>query len=104
MEILVVSTQVTNGRTAGRNVAAVKVDRAAFTTAAVTGDCTVLAQFAVIAPGDCDADGAVTAFELQNSIDMFLGLKPVQRCVDLDNSGGVDAGELQKVVVGFPGQ
>ncbi len=77
---------------------------AVYTTAAVTGDCTVLAQFAVIAPGDCDADGAVTAFELQNSIDMFLGLKPVQRCVDLDNSGGVDAGELQKVVVGFPGQ
>jgi photosystem II stability/assembly factor-like uncharacterized protein len=54
-------------------------------------------------PGDCDGNGTVTIAEVQSAINMFLGLKPVQLCVDLDNSGVVTISEVQKVIDSFLG-
>jgi photosystem II stability/assembly factor-like uncharacterized protein len=54
-------------------------------------------------PGDCDGNGTVSIAEVQSAINMFLGLKPVQLCVDLDNSGVVTISEVQKVINAFLG-
>jgi hypothetical protein len=54
-------------------------------------------------PGDCDGDGAVSIAEVQSAINMFLGLKPVQLCVDQDKSGVVTISEVQKVINSFLG-
>jgi photosystem II stability/assembly factor-like uncharacterized protein len=54
-------------------------------------------------PGDCNGDGTVTIAEVQSAINMFLGLKPVQACVDQDNSGVVTISEVQKVINAFLG-
>ena len=58
---------------------------------------------APIKPGDCDNSGTVTIAEVQSAINMFLGLKPVEACVDLDGTGGVSISEVQKVINGFLG-
>jgi hypothetical protein len=54
-------------------------------------------------PGDCDNSGTVTIAEVQSAINMFLGLKTVEVCVDQDSSGGVSIAEVQKVINSFLG-
>ncbi len=53
--------------------------------------------------GDCDANGSVTIAEVQSAINMFLGLKAVEVCVDQDSSSGVSIAEVQKVINSFLG-
>ncbi len=54
-------------------------------------------------PGDCDNSGTVTIAEVQSAINMFLGLKTVDVCVDIDSSGSVSIAEVQKVINSFLG-
>jgi hypothetical protein len=54
-------------------------------------------------PGDCDNSGTVTIAEVQSAINMFLGLKTVEACVNLDGVGGVSIAEVQKVINSFLG-
>ena len=58
---------------------------------------------ALAKPGDCDNSGTVTIAEVQYAINMFLGLKSAEACVDQDGSGGVSIAEVQKVINGFLG-
>ena len=53
--------------------------------------------------GDCDANGTVSIAEVQNAINMFLGLKTIQGCVDIDGSGTVSISEVQKAINAFLG-
>ena len=53
--------------------------------------------------GDCDGSGTVTIAEVQSAINMFLGLKTVEACVDLDSSNSVSIAEVQKVINSFLG-
>jgi len=54
-------------------------------------------------PGDCDNNGIVSIAEVQSAINMFLGLKSPQACVDSDDIGGVSIAEVQKVINSFLG-
>jgi hypothetical protein len=54
-------------------------------------------------PGDCDNSGTVTIAEVQSAINMFLGLKTVEACVNLDGLSGVSIAEVQKVINSFLG-
>jgi hypothetical protein len=54
-------------------------------------------------PGDCDYSGSVTIAEVQSAINMFLGLKAVDVCVDTDSSTSVSIAEVQKVINSFLG-
>ena len=54
-------------------------------------------------PGDCDASGTVTIYEVQAAINMYLGLKAVAACVDIDGSNNVTINEVQKVINGYLG-
>ncbi len=57
-------------------------------------------------PGDCNEDGRVSISEVQYGINMFLGINPVEDCVDVNQNGRVSIGELQKVInnhMGFGG-
>ncbi len=54
-------------------------------------------------PGDCDNSGTVTIAEVQSAINMFLGSKTVESCVDIDNSNSVSIAEVQKVINSFLG-
>jgi len=54
-------------------------------------------------PGDCNSDGSVTIAEVQSAINMFLGLKTAESCVNIDNAGGVTIAEVQKVINSFLG-
>jgi len=76
---------------------------ATYTTGPVTGDCTVGADFALLMPGDCDANGAVTISEVQSAINMFLGLIGPAACVDLDRDNAVSIAEVQKAINAFLG-
>ena len=67
-----------------------------------TAKCTA-AKSALTKPGDCDNSGTVTIAEVQSAINMFLGLKTVEACVDVDNSNGVSIAEVQKVINSFLG-
>jgi hypothetical protein len=53
-------------------------------------------------PGDCDGGGSITIDEVQNAINMYLGLKASAVCVDL-NGDGVSIDEVQKVINGYLG-
>ncbi len=53
--------------------------------------------------GDCDFNGIVTIAEVQSGINMFLGLKTAEACVDQDAVGGVSIAEVQKVINSFLG-
>ncbi len=53
--------------------------------------------------GDCDNSGEVTIAEVQSSINMFLGLKSAEVCVNTDNSSDVLIAEVQKVINSFLG-
>jgi hypothetical protein len=54
-------------------------------------------------PGDCDNSGTVTIAEVQSAINMFLGLKTVEACVNQDGVGGVSIAEVQKTINSFLG-
>jgi uncharacterized protein YjdB len=54
-------------------------------------------------PGDCNNDGIVTIDEVQSAINMFLGIKQVASCVDVDGNGSVGISEVQKVINSFLG-
>jgi len=54
-------------------------------------------------PGDCDNSGTVTIAEVQSAINMFLGLKNVESCVNQDGAGGVSIAEVQKTINSFLG-
>ena len=54
-------------------------------------------------PGDCDASGQVSIAEVQSAINMFLGLKVPEACVNLDANDSVSISEVQKVINGFLG-
>ncbi len=56
-----------------------------------------------VIPGDCDFNGTVTIAVVQGAINMFLGLKGVDACVDIDNSGNVSISEVQKAINRFLG-
>lgn len=80
-----------------------------------TGTCTVTmdaaksvtATFALAPttakPGDCDNSGTVSIAEVQSSINMFLGLKAAEVCVNIDSSSSVSISEVQKVINSFLG-
>jgi hypothetical protein len=53
--------------------------------------------------GDCNDDDVVTIAEVQSAINMFLGLKTAEACVDQDGSGAVSIAEVQKVINSFLG-
>ncbi|MDD2856647.1 MAG: carboxypeptidase regulatory-like domain-containing protein, partial [Desulfuromonadaceae bacterium] len=54
-------------------------------------------------PGDCDGDEKVTIAEVQSAINMFLGLKTAEACVDTDGLNGVSIAEVQKTINSFLG-
>jgi photosystem II stability/assembly factor-like uncharacterized protein len=64
---------------------------------------TLAANTATSKPGDCNGDNIVSIAEVQSAINMFLGLKPVQACVDQDSNGVVTISEVQKVINSFLG-
>jgi hypothetical protein len=78
-----------------------------------TAACTISNAIAVTAtfnsvtgitkPGDCNSDNSVTIAEVQSAINMFLGLKAAEACVDQDGAGGVSIAEVQKVINTFLG-
>ncbi len=49
-------------------------------------------------PGDSDGNGQVSIAEVQGAINMYLGLKPTESCVDTDRSGNTSIAEVQKVI------
>jgi len=74
----------------------------------VCGQTTVLSSFVIgyredLVPGDCNGDGQVSIAEVQGAINMYLGLKPTESCVDTDNSGNTSIAEVQKVINGYLG-
>jgi hypothetical protein len=48
--------------------------------------------------GDCDGDNMVSIAEVQSAINMYLGLKAVAACVDVNSNGKVTIDEVQKVI------
>ena len=54
-------------------------------------------------PGDCTEDGSVSISEVQSAINMFLGLKTVDACVDTSNDSSVSIAEVQKTINSFLG-
>ena len=74
------------------------------TTAGKTVDSSMTLTSAVATkPGDCDNSGTVTIVEVQSAINMFLGLKPVESCVNVEDVSGVSIAEVQKVINSFLG-
>ena len=51
----------------------------------------------------CDNGDTVTIAAVQSAINMFLGIKAVEICVDTDYNGTVSIAEVQKVINGFLG-
>ena len=54
-------------------------------------------------PGDADDNGVVTIGELQQVINMFLGIRPAGNGADCDRNGTISIGEVQRVVNAFLG-
>lgn len=54
-------------------------------------------------PADCDGNSVVSIAEVQSAINMYLGMKPIARCVDADNSGSVSIAEVQRSINTFLG-
>ena len=54
-------------------------------------------------PGDADGDGVVTIGEVQQVINQFLGVQPVEFWADCDGDGVVTIGEVQKSINSFLG-
>jgi len=53
--------------------------------------------------GDCDGNSSVTIAEVQSAINMFLGLKTVETCVNTSGDTAVSIAEVQKVINSFLG-
>lgn len=53
--------------------------------------------------GDCNYDNQVTIAEVQSGINMFLGLKASEACVDMNSDRAVSISEVQKVINSFLG-
>lgn len=53
--------------------------------------------------GDCDSNGSVSIAEVQSAINMYLGMKAVEQCVDQDNSGTTSIAEVQRAINSFLG-
>ena len=58
---------------------------------------------AAMKTGDCDGSGLVTIAEVQSAINMYLGMKAIEQCVDQDNSGTTSIAEVQKAINSFLG-
>ena len=71
------------------------------TTFVIFDNINLFAQFYNV--GDCDKNGTVTIDEVQSAINMFLGLKAAEACVDRNGSGSVSIAEVQKVINSFLG-
>lgn len=54
-------------------------------------------------PGDCDGSAGISIGEVQQSINMFLGLQAAGCGVDCSTDGVVSIGEVQKVINAFLG-
>jgi PKD repeat protein len=68
-------------------------------TCSRTGTITVTSSL----PGDGNNDGVVSIGEVQQAINMFLGLLPPGNGVDCNGDGTVSIGEVQKVINAFLG-
>jgi PKD repeat protein len=66
-----------------------------------TGNGTVTVNPGV--PGDADGDGVISIGEIQQAVNMFLGLQPPGNGVDCGGDGTVSIGEVQKVINAFLG-
>ena len=53
--------------------------------------------------GDCDGNGTVSIAEVQNAINMYLGMTAAASCVDSDLGGNVSISEVQKAINGYLG-
>ena len=72
------------------------------TDGGATASCSAIKQVVLVAiPGDCDNSRTVSISEVQSAIDMFLGIKSLTTCVDVDNTGGVSVSIMQKVINAF---
>ena len=54
-------------------------------------------------PGDCNGDGVLTIDEIQDAINMNMGLQSSQRCVDVSWDGTVTNDEVQFAIKGYLG-
>jgi hypothetical protein len=54
-------------------------------------------------PGDCNRDGVVTIDEIQDAINMNLGLQSSQHCVDVSWDGSVSLTEVQNTINAYLG-
>ena len=68
-----------------------------------TANCSASITTSISKPGDCDSSGTVTIAEVQSAINMFLGLKTAEACVDQDSNSSVSIAEVQKVINSFLG-
>jgi len=69
----------------------------------LAGSITVLAQAGAVGGsviGDCDGDGTVSIFEVQSTINVFLGIQSLIQCpaADATGDGVVDVTELQNAI------
>ncbi len=69
----------------------------------ITANCTTVNAPNSKKAGDCNSDSNVTLDEVQLAINMFLGIRNVESCVDEDISGIVSISEVQKVLNGYLG-
>ncbi len=69
-----------------------------------TRDGFVEIEAAPVLPGDCSGDGIVSIGEVQQSINMFLGVQGPNCSTDCSKDGTVSIGEVQRVINGFLGQ
>ncbi|QEM66802.1 hypothetical protein FO488_00585 [Geobacter sp. FeAm09] len=82
---------------------AITVSAAGQNSTTTTVQRNVIFSTTAVKAGDCDASGTVTIAEVQSAINMYLGLKQVQVCVDLDNSDAVSISEVQKAINAYLG-
>jgi hypothetical protein len=54
-------------------------------------------------PGDCNRDGVLTIDEIQEAINMNMGLQSSQHCVDVSWDGSVSWNEVQNTINGYLG-
>ena len=59
---------------------------------------------ATVAPAGCSGSGASTIVDVQNAINMLLGLAQPSTCIDLDGNNHVSVYELQKATNSFLGR
>lgn len=55
------------------------------------------------AAGDCDSSGYVNINEVRSAIDMFMGIKPLTPCVDVNGYNSLNCTDLQKVIRNYQG-